>query len=114
MLAPKKVKHRKQQKGRVRGKAQRGNTLAFGDFGLQAMARNSCPARALRPFCTRRRSPSTGPIPVSAAQWARATVQPPKGPMRMVGGRKGRHTEHLGHLLAEMQIVARSHPGASW
>jgi len=44
----------------------------------------------------------------------RATVEPPKGPMRMVGGRKGRHTEHLGHLLAEMQIVARSHPGASW
>jgi len=30
------------------------------------------------------------------------------------GGRDGRHTEHLGHLLAEMQIVARSHPGASW
>lgn len=29
-------------------------------------------------------------------------------------GRTGRHTEHLGHLLAEMQIVARSHPGASW
>jgi ring-1,2-phenylacetyl-CoA epoxidase subunit PaaC len=30
------------------------------------------------------------------------------------GGREGRHTEHLGHMLAEMQIVARSHPGASW
>jgi len=30
------------------------------------------------------------------------------------GGRDGRHTEHLGHLLAEMQIVARSHPGAAW
>ena len=30
------------------------------------------------------------------------------------GGRDGRHTEHLGHLLAEMQIVARSHPGATW
>jgi ring-1,2-phenylacetyl-CoA epoxidase subunit PaaC len=30
------------------------------------------------------------------------------------GGRQGRHTEHLGHMLAEMQIVARSHPGASW
>lgn len=30
------------------------------------------------------------------------------------GGRRGRHTEHLGHLLAEMQIVARSHPGATW
>lgn len=30
------------------------------------------------------------------------------------GGREGRHTEHLGHLLAEMQILARSHPGAQW
>jgi ring-1,2-phenylacetyl-CoA epoxidase subunit PaaC len=30
------------------------------------------------------------------------------------GGRAGMHTEHLGHLLAEMQIVARSHPGAKW
>ena len=30
------------------------------------------------------------------------------------GGRDGRHTEHLGHLLTEMQILARSHPGAQW
>jgi large subunit ribosomal protein L16 len=36
MLQPKKVKHRKQQKGRMRGKAYRGGTLAFGDFGLKA------------------------------------------------------------------------------
>jgi large subunit ribosomal protein L16 len=37
MLQPKKVKHRKQQKGRMRGKAYRGSTLAFGDYGLQAV-----------------------------------------------------------------------------
>ena len=30
------------------------------------------------------------------------------------GGRVGAHTEALGHMLAEMQIVARSHPGATW
>ncbi|MGH7616217.1 MAG: Phenylacetic acid catabolic protein [Gemmatimonadaceae bacterium] len=30
------------------------------------------------------------------------------------GGRAGKHTEHLGHMLSEMQIVARSHPGATW
>ena len=30
------------------------------------------------------------------------------------GGRSGAHTEHLGHMLAEMQIIARSHPGATW
>src|SRR5574342_887783 len=37
MLQPKKVKHRKQQKGRMRGKAYRGGELAFGDFGLQSL-----------------------------------------------------------------------------
>lgn len=36
MLSPKKVKFRKQQTGRMKGKAQRGSTLNFGDFGLQA------------------------------------------------------------------------------
>jgi ring-1,2-phenylacetyl-CoA epoxidase subunit PaaC len=30
------------------------------------------------------------------------------------GGRDGRHTEHLGHLLAEMQHLPRTHPGATW
>ena len=30
------------------------------------------------------------------------------------GGRQGRHSEHLGYLLAEMQVLAREHPGASW
>jgi large subunit ribosomal protein L16 len=37
MLSPKRVKYRKQMKGRMRGKATRGNTVAFGEFGLQAM-----------------------------------------------------------------------------
>jgi large subunit ribosomal protein L16 len=37
MLLPSRVKHRKQQRGRMRGKAHRGGTIAFGDFGLQAM-----------------------------------------------------------------------------
>jgi large subunit ribosomal protein L16 len=37
MLAPKRIKYRKQQKGRLRGKAQRGNTIAFGEYGMQAV-----------------------------------------------------------------------------
>jgi large subunit ribosomal protein L16 len=37
MLMPSKVKYRKQQRGRMRGKAYRGSTLAFGDFGLQIL-----------------------------------------------------------------------------
>lgn len=37
MLVPKRVKHRKVQKGRRRGKAYRGSDLTFGSFGLQAL-----------------------------------------------------------------------------
>ncbi|MFH1262318.1 MAG: 50S ribosomal protein L16 [Pseudomonadota bacterium] len=37
MLQPAKVKFRKQQKGRMRGKAMTGSSLAYGDFGLKAM-----------------------------------------------------------------------------
>ena len=59
------------------------------------------------------------------AQWdtlvrdvaARATLTVPErnsGPATARGGRDGAHTEHLGLMLAEMQIVARSHPGAVW
>ncbi len=37
MLMPKKVKYRKMQKGRMKGKAYRGSTLAFGEYGLKAL-----------------------------------------------------------------------------
>lgn len=39
MLQPKKFKYRKQQKGRIRGRATRANWLAFGKYGLQAVGR---------------------------------------------------------------------------
>ena len=44
----------------------------------------------------------------------RATLTLPTDPAMRRGGRRGFHTESLGHMLATMQIVARSHPGASW
>ncbi len=47
MLSPKKVKYRKQQKGRMRGKAYRGNTVVFGDFGLQAVGVGRVTARQI-------------------------------------------------------------------
>ena len=37
MLMPKRTKYRKQHRGRMKGKAGRGNTLSFGEFGLQAL-----------------------------------------------------------------------------
>ena len=47
MLQPKRVKWRKQQKGRMRGKAYRGSDLAFGEFGLQAVDRGRPSARQI-------------------------------------------------------------------
>ena len=37
MLTPKRVKHRKQFRGRMTGKALRGNTVSYGEFGLQSL-----------------------------------------------------------------------------
>jgi len=37
MLAPKRIKYRKQQKGRMEGNAQRGSKVSFGDFGLKTL-----------------------------------------------------------------------------
>ncbi len=44
------------------------------------------------------------------------TLPAPEAAMHMAfrGGRSGRHTEHLGFLLAEMQFLPRAYPGASW
>jgi len=47
MLQPKKVKHRKVMKGRMKGKAHRGSTVAFGEYGLQAMDRGRITARQI-------------------------------------------------------------------
>ena len=47
MLEPKKVKYRKLQKGRRRGTAHRGSTLAFGDYGLKALGRGWMSAREI-------------------------------------------------------------------
>ena len=47
MPQPKKVKHRKQMKGRMRGKSYRGCNLDFGDFGLQALECSRITARQI-------------------------------------------------------------------
>jgi ring-1,2-phenylacetyl-CoA epoxidase subunit PaaC len=56
------------------------------------------------------------------AQWLRtvsgvlseATLSPPGAEWMQKGGRSGRHSEHLGHLLSELQSMQRTFPGASW
>jgi large subunit ribosomal protein L16 len=47
MLSPKKVKYRKQQKGRRKGTAWRGSSLSFGDYGLQVLDRGWLTAREI-------------------------------------------------------------------
>lgn len=43
-----------------------------------------------------------------------ATLARPAATGTRSGGRQGRHTEHLAPMLAEMQSLARAHPGATW
>jgi ring-1,2-phenylacetyl-CoA epoxidase subunit PaaC len=45
---------------------------------------------------------------------ARATLLRPHDGWMQSGGRSGYHTEHLGHLLAELQFLQRAYPGSSW
>lgn len=49
-----------------------------------------------------------------AAVLAEATLPEPRYPRGVLGGRKGHHSEHLGHLLAVMQHLPRTYPDAHW
>ena len=56
------------------------------------------------------------------AQWLKtvsdvvneATLVLPRNDWMQQGGRSGRHSEHLGHLLSELQSMPRTFPGATW
>ena len=43
-----------------------------------------------------------------------ATLDKPEDEWMASGGKAGRHTEHLGYMIAEMQYLQRAHPGANW
>ena len=45
---------------------------------------------------------------------AEATLEPPAGQRPILGGRRGHHSEHLGHLIAVMQFLPRTYPDATW
>lgn len=49
-----------------------------------------------------------------AAILSEATLALPEDGWMAAGGKQGRHTEHLGYLLAEMQYMQRAYPGATW
>jgi ring-1,2-phenylacetyl-CoA epoxidase subunit PaaC len=43
-----------------------------------------------------------------------ATLELPNSEWMQKGGRSGRHSEHLGHLLSELQSMQRTFPGVTW
>ena len=49
-----------------------------------------------------------------ASVLSEAELDEPRGFVSSGGGRRGRHSDRLGHILAEMQVLARAHPGATW
>jgi len=49
-----------------------------------------------------------------AGDFNRAGIQHDRWPAQVSGGRRGHHSEHLGHLLAELQFLQRAYPGAQW
>lgn len=51
---------------------------------------------------------------VIAAVFREAELEVPTTPMSSAGGRRGSHFPTMGYLLAEMQVLARQHPGATW
>ncbi|QDL91931.1 phenylacetate-CoA oxygenase subunit PaaC [Paroceanicella profunda] len=107
--------------------------LRLGDGTPESHARMQAALEALWPFTTdlletdaaddalRADGTLPDPDPVraafaaeTAATFARATLTLPEPRLTRRGGRQGLHSEHMGYLLAEMQSLPRSHPGASW
>jgi len=78
MLMPKKVKYRKQQRGRMRGKAYRGSTLSFGEYGLQALEPCWITARQLEAgrITITRHVKRRGKLWIRAFPWKPVTKKP--------------------------------------
>ncbi len=109
MLQPKKVKHRKQMKGRMRGKAYRGGSLSFGDYGLQALHSVRLTARQIEAA----RIAMTRYVKRGGKVWIRVFPDKPvskKPAETRMGKGKGNHEEWVavvkaGRMLYEMEGV---------
>jgi len=110
MLMPKKVKYRKQQRGRMTGKAWRGSSLAFGDFGLKVMVCGWITARQIEAA----RVAMTRSIKRGGKVWIRLFPDKPitkKPAETRMGKGKGAPEEWVcvvrpGKILFEMEGVA--------
>ena len=109
MLQPKKVKHRKQHKGRIRGKAHRGSTVSFGDYGLQTLDAGRITARQIEAA----RIAMTRHVKRGGKVWIRIFPDKPvtkKPAETRMGKGKGNPEEWVaivkpGHILYEMEGV---------
>lgn len=110
MLQPKKVKHRKWQKGRSRGIETRGTELAFGAYGLKSMGTSWMTSRQIEAA----RRCITGYIQRGGKVWIRIFPDKPitkKPPEVTLGGGKGAVDHYVavvkpGRILFEMDGVA--------
>ena len=109
MLQPKRSKYRKQQKGRNRGLAQRGNKVSFGEYGLQATSRGRVTARQIEAA----RRALTRHVKRGATIWIRVFPDKPvsKKPLEVRQGKGKGNVEYYvaqvkpGHMLYEMEGV---------
>ena len=109
MFQPKRTKYRKQQKGRNRGKAQSGNRVSFGDFGLKATTRGRVTARQIEAA----RRAITRKVRRGAKIWIRIFPDKPvtKKPLEVRQGKGKGNVEYWvaqvqpGRMLYEMQGV---------
>lgn len=78
MLMPKKVKYRKHHRGRMRGKAARGSSLTFGEYGLQAMEPCWLTARQIEAgrITITRHAKRKGKLWIRAFPWKPVTKKP--------------------------------------
>ncbi len=109
MLQPKKVKHRKMMKGRMRGKAYRGCNLDFGEYGLQAIEGGRVTARQIEAA----RIAMTRHVKRGGKVWIRLFPDKPitkKPAETRMGKGKGNPEEWVavvraGRMLYEMEVV---------
>ena len=110
MLQPKRTKFRKQQKGRNRGKAQVGNRVSFGEFGLKAITRGRITARQIEAA----RRALTRHVKRGAKIWIRVLPDKPitKKPLEVRQGKGKGNVEYWvcqiqpGRVLYEMEGVS--------
>ncbi len=112
MLQPKRTKYRKQQKGRNRGLAQRGNEVSFGEFGLKATGRGRLTARQIEAA----RRAMTRHVKRGGKIWIRVFPDKPitKKPLEVRQGKGKGNVEYWvaqiqpGRMLYEMEGVSES------